>query len=112
MVILGGDLGSNFFANFLELGTDFPNEDTDSDFDAALDGPLMETRFVVGSSCIGEAGLFFPPIFPVGGGGATTAILLAEVGSEGRFETLPPLIFSANNFLRIQKNVVIRMVID
>ncbi len=112
MVILGGDLGSNFFANFLELGTDFPHEELDTDFDAAFDRPLMETRFVGGSSGIGEAGLFLPPIFPVGGGGATTAILLAEVGSEGRFEALPPLIFSANNFLRVQQNAVIRMVID
>jgi hypothetical protein len=96
MDILGGDLGSNFFDIFLELGTDFPNEEVDRDFDT-LDGPLMETRFIGRSSGIGDGGLFFPPTFPVSG--ATKATLLAEVGSEGRFETLPPLIFSANSFL-------------
>lgn len=100
MVIFGGDLGSNFFDIFLELGIDFPNEDMETDFDA-LDGPLMETFFIGRSSKIGEGGLFFPPTFPVSG--ATKATLLAKVGSEGRFGTLPPLIFSANNFLNQKK---------
>ena len=96
MDIFGGDLCSIFFDIFLELGTDLPNEEVDTDFDN-LDGPLMETRFSSRSSGIGEGGLFFPPTFPVSG--ATKVIILAEVGSEGRFGTLPPLIFSANSFL-------------
>ena len=100
MGIIGGDLGSNFFDIFLEMGPDFPNDDMEMDFDA-LDVPLIETRFIGRSSRIGEGGLFFPPTFPVSG--ATKAILLAKVGSEGRFGTLPPLIFSANNFLHPKK---------
>lgn len=65
-----------------------------------FDGPLIETLFDGLSSGAGEAGLFFVTNFP-------RAVLFADVGSEGRFEALPPLIFSANNFLCVQTIVAL-----
>ena len=82
-VIFDGDL-VNFLPG-LNFGADFPDDEVDKDFDALRDGALMETRFVAAlSSAAGEARAFFPP------GGA--------IRTEGRF--VPPLILSANSFLR------------
>ena len=79
----------------------FPEAELEMDLDADFDGPFIDTLFDGRSSGTGEAGLFFPPDFPM-----AVAGLFAEVGSEGRFGALPPLIFSANNFLRVHKIMV------
>ena len=90
--ILDGDLGS--FADVIFLVTDLleaANEPPEEDF-----VPLIDARFVGLSSAEGEAGLF-PPNFP-----PTAAVLFADVGREGRFCVVPPLILSENIFLHVQ----------